>query len=1179
MDKTAIKNFAISARKNLINEIKYQSSLLGITAEGIADPIKKDEGMEIYDIGGVTPYTIYDETIEQRNSLIKRINEKGYETVIEEVAYIWFNRIMAIRFMEVNDYLPTSVRVLSSTTKGKIEPDIVTESPNIDLNFSDVEIEQIYQLKSENKLDKLFKLLFIKQCNNLNEILPELFEETADYTELLLSISFTNENGIVRQLIVNIFEEDFKDQVEIIGWLYQYYISERKDQIININKASIKKEDIPAATQLFTPDWIVKYMVDNSLGRYWIERNPESILKNKLKYYLDEAEQSDELKIKLQDIRNEKISPEKIKFFDPCMGSGHILVYAFAVFVEIYKECGYSAREIPELVLKNNLFGLDIDDRAYQLAYLAIMMVARAHDRHIFEKNISTQICPIIESKLDENLINYISNDDSELEKTLNYINSIFKTAKETGSLIQPNYINFDILESRLDDILNNSKINLSVISIQNVVKEQIIPLLNQSKILSEKYDIIVTNPPYLNKMSKSLKNYTKSHYKNYSKDLFSIFIYRNFKFCKPHGYSALMSPFVWMFLQTYQDLREYIINEKSISSLIQLEYSAFSEATVPICTFVLYNDNLDYKGTYLKLSEFKGGMKIQNQKVLDSVNNHTVDYKYSIQKNNFLMIPGSPIAYWANENLINAFKDGEKLSSFVEPKVGLQTGDNDRFLRYWYEVNNIRIGFGFTSRELAEFSGLKWFPINKGGKFRKWYGNQEYILNWENDGYEMCKFEGSVIRNPSFYFKEGGTWTAISSGAFSVRYFENGFIISNAGMAIYHENKDKLLYTIGFLNSIVNTQILLKSINATLNFNAGDISNLPIIYNNNYNITDIVKSNIKIVRNDWNNFETSWNFISHPLLSSNEGLIEYSYDKWNKITEKMFLELKYNEERLNEIFIKIYNLESELNPKIDESQISIKRANITRDIKSFISYSVGCMFGRYSLDEEGLIFAGGQWNISKYSKFLPDDDNIVPILDTEYFEDDIVGRFVEFVKISFGIDNLEENLDFIAKALKKQGNTSRMIIRNYFLTDFYKDHLRTYKKHPIYWLFDSGKNNGFKALIYMHRYEADTVARVRTDYLHKTQKALETAIASNERIIENSTSTSEKAKVVKSKNILVKQLEETRKYDESLAHIANQKIAIDLDDGVKVNYAKFQGVEVSREGKKTKKIDLLKKI
>ena len=1179
MDKKAIKNFAIESRKKLISEIKYKMGLLGITAEGIADPVRKAEGMEVYDIGAATPHTIYDEAIEQRKSLVKQIKEKGYENVVEEVAYTWFNRIIAIRFMEVNDYLPTRVKVLSSETKEKTEPDIVTKAPNIDLDFTDEEIEHIYQLKIDNKLDELFRLLFIKQCNKLNEILPELFEKTADYTELLLSISFTNEDGIVRHLIDNISEEDFKYQVEIIGWLYQYYNTELKEKTFKELKKGVKisKEKIPAATQLFTPDWIVRYMVENSLGRLWLEGHPNSELKKNWKYYLDEAEQEPEVQIELIKIQEDSknLKPEDIKIIDPAVGSGHILVYAFEVLMQIYTSVGYSEKDATESILKNNLYGLDIDDRAYQLAYFAVMMKARSYSRRILTKNIEPQICAIQESnEISDELINFVADGNLDVENDLKYLKNLFKDSKQFGSIIDVKKCDFDKIKRSLDVCLINQS-NLLKTKFMEEAHQKIIPLLKQAIILSESYEIVVTNPPYMggNGMNKTLNNYLKNHYPNTKKDLFATFIEKGLKLTKKNMFNCMVTMQSWMFLSSFEKMRENIFKSSIITNLLHMENMVMGIAFGTSATVFRKLNLREFRGTYNQI-KLKDITKLQTPIKFPNPENRN-NY---VSAENFSQIPESPIAYWINKNLITAFSKGNRLSSIASPRQGLASGNNDFFVRLWFEVDINQIGFETSSLEEFHNKGFKYALYNKGGKFRKWYGNNEFLIKFDLVNYEKLSNMGNHLPSKKFYFKEGGTWTAISSGAFSVRYFPKGYTFSNAGMAIFGDN-ETLLYLISFLNSNL-TKIFLSIFNEGLNYNQGDIAKLPIIFDKNEseNILKICEKNIQISKLDWDNFEESWDFSKHPLIKYNEKFISESFLNWKIDSESNYNNLKENEEKLNEIFIKIYDLD-DLTPEVPDKAITIRKANLNRDIKSFISYVVGCMLGRYSLDKEGLIYAGGPWNPKNYSKFIPDEDNIIPILDTEYFEDDIVGRFIEFVKVTFGEETLEENLDFIASALKKKGTTSREIIRNYFLTDFYKDHVKTYKKRPIYWQFESGKNNGFKALIYMHRYEPDLVARVRTDYLHKTQKAIETAINQNERIIKNSKNASEKSKAVKTKNKLVKQLEETRKYDEALAHVANQKIEIDLDDGVKVNYAKFQGVEVSKEGKKSKKIDLLKKI
>lgn len=1179
MDKKAIKNFAIESRKKLITEIKYKMGLLGITSEDIVDPVKKAEGMEVYDIGAATPHTIYDEAIEQRKSLVKRIKERGYDNVVEEVAYTWFNRIIAIRFMEVNDYLPTRVRVLSSENPIKTEPDIVTEAPNIDLDFTDAEIEQIYKLKTDNKLDELFRLLFIKQCNKLNEILPELFEKTADYTELLLSISFTNEDGVVRQVIDSINEEDFKEEVEIIGWLYQYYNTELKEKTFKELKKGVKvsKEKIPAVTQLFTPDWIVRYMVENSLGRLWLEGHPASELKKNWKYYLDEAKQEPEVQIELAKIREESknLKPEDIKIIDPAMGSGHILVYAFDVLMQIYTSVGYSEKDATESILKNNLYGLDIDDRAYQLAYFAVMMKARSYNRQILTKNIEPQICAIQESnEITDELIDFMADGDPNIRKDLRYLVETSKDAKEYGSIIDINKkIDYLKLEKSLDNVKKTKKPNLQSLTYQREASSFIKPLLKQSKLLAIKYHAVITNPPYMgsNGMNKKLKKYLKENFPNTKSDLSTVFMEKTLEFCKKRGYISMINIPVWMFLSTYKKLRKDIIISKTFINMLHLGRGIFG-SDFGTTSFVISNCHIkDYIATYRQLYEKKGAVDSVEQKRIWFFEKS--ENKFEIKQESFSRIPGNPVAYWIEEDSINLFSNNNNIYFYATVNEGLKTADNERFIRKWFEVQ-----IGKTN--ITNSNNFKWVKHTKGGEYRKWYGNNEDVLNFENNGFELKNFKKASLSGEENYFKENVTWSRITSSKTSFRFTPEGSIPNMAGLALYSSNPE---YFLAYLNSKIS-YLILNIINPTLNFPPGTIGNVPINFSEKYETTikKLSAENIQIARDDWDSFEISWDFKTHPFINiiTKKDLmsIEKSFKCWRDITKKRFYQTKNNEEKINSIFIEIDKL-SKVTPEISESDITIIKAELNRDIKSFISYAVGCMLGRYSLDNEGLIYAGGQWDPSKYCKFLPDEDNIIPILDTEYFEDDIVGRFVEFVKVTFGEETLEENLDFIASALKKRGNTSREVIRNYFLTDFYKDHVKTYKKRPIYWQFDSGKNNGFKALIYMHRYEPDLVARVRTDYLHKTQKAIETAINQNERIIKNSNSASEKSKAVKAKNKLVKQLEETRKYDEALAHIANQKIEIDLDDGVKVNYAKFQGVEVSKEGKKSKKIDLLKKI
>lgn len=1163
MNKTAIKNFAVWARRKLISEITYKAGLIGINEKGISQPLSISTGnIQFFDIGTGKPNEISDHEIKQRNALVKRIKEKestsdyktAFQFVIEEVAYTWFNRLIAIRFMEVNDYLPSRIRVLSSETLGKSEPDMVTKPFDTDMVFSTYETDRIMKLKQENKLDELFRMLFIKQCNKLNEVLPELFERTADYTELLLTISFTDSDGIVSHLVNDITEEDFTEAVEIIGWMYQYYNEERKNEVINIYKGTVKKEDIPAATQLFTTDWVVRYMVDNSLGRYWIERNPQSKLQEKLEYFVTSKKEQ------IQYI-DEKITPEDLTFFDPCMGSGHILVYAFDVLMEIYRESGYVDRDAAKEIVENNLFGLDIDNRAFQLAYFAIMMKARSYDRRFLTREIEPNVSTIIETNTIAKFTCEGVTNDKEQNDIGEYLIRAYKDAKEIGSLLPIEKYDFKAFTEYLNSITLSGQLTLESDYWFEETMPEMKKIVKQALMMSDKFAVVCTNPPYMNKLEGQLKKFVIEKYNPYKGDLFSVFMYKNFDYCKPNGYSAFMTPFVWMFIKTYEQLRKYVIEQKSISTLVQMEYSAFEEATVPICSFVLKNGKESEKGLYFKLSEFKGGMEVQKQKVLYGLENKTCSYFYETSKEKFSKIPGSPIAYWISDNLLKVFATYPKMSALVPTKKGLDTGDNNKFLRYWHEVSFDK--FGMNYKTSAEFTkdGMKWAPHDKGGEFRRWYGNKEWVINWENNGFELHNSKAN-LRSEKYYFSNAITWGSLSSGKISFRRSDYGAISNTAGSSLYPED-DISLYYLALLNS-KTIQKLVNVVSPTLNYSAGPIGDIPILIHCEENTLELVACNVQISKNDWDSFEASWDFKKHPLLDGNT--VPLAFENWQQEKERRFNQLKANEEELNRIFIEIYSLQDELTPEVEDKDVTVRKADLGRDIKSFISYAVGCMFGRYSLDVGGLSYAGGDWNNSKYTTFIPDKDNCILITDEEYFGDDIVGRFVEFVKCVYGAENLEENIDFIAKALGSKGDTSREIIRNYFIKNFYKDHVKTYQKRPIYWLYDSGKQDGFKALVYMHRYTADTTGIVRVDYLHKMQKIYMSEIDSMIDMAENSNNTREIAQAEKRKEKLVKQLKETKEYDEKIAHLAISRIAIDLDDGVKVNYEK---VQMGQDGKK----------
>lgn len=1191
MNKTAIRKFAEWAREKLIEDIKYKAGTVGITANGIVEKLPQSTSdTYFYDVGTKDYMKISGVEIKQRDALVKAIQTKersyksyqeAFENVIEEVAYTWFNRLIAIRFMEVNDYLPSGVRVLSSENKAKKEPDLVTTPFDTDLEFTSYEQDRIIQLKDDNKLDELFRMLFIKQCNKLHDILPELFEKTDDYSELLLTISFTDPEGIIHHLINDIEDIDFRindemytddgkikadGQVEIIGWLYQYYISKKHDEIVNIYKGKVKKADIPAATQLFTTDWVVRYMVDNSLGRYWIERNPQSKLAEKLEFFV--TPKNGEIQYV-----DEKISPTDLTFFDPCMGSGHILVYAFDVLMEIYREVGYSDRDAALSIVENNLFGMDIDKRAYQLAYFAVMMKARSYNRRALTKDISNNLSVVEESNaIDKFVCNGLTT-DNEQNKIGEYLVEAYRDAQEVGTLQTIEKKDYTRFSAYLNNIESSAgQIDLFTTSWLNDTLPQMVQLTKQAEIMSNKYAVVCTNPPYMNRLEGQLKKFVVDNYKAYSGDLFSVFIYRNFDYCKVDGYSAFMTPFVWLFIKTYEALRTYIIDTKAITTLVQMEYSAFEEATVPICSFVLKNGRATENALCFRLSDFKGGMEVQKQKVLEAIDDKNSGYFFESKQRNFSRIPGNPIAYWVSQQFIDVFDKGIKLGEFSKPRQGMATTNNDKFLRLWYEVRNSNIGFGLENLE-ETVGNKKWFPYNKGGEYRKWYGNNEYVVNFKNKGKEVCDYidatssvnsKGRVI-NREHYFHESITWTMISSSKFGVRYSPQGSIFDIRGSSIFLKG-EKIFYLLGLLASSVVWEIL-KFLSPTISFEVGVVAQIPIIINENQfpNIISDVKSNIQISRADWDSFETSWDFKKHPLICCEEDKVSVAFEMWSKECDERFNLLKANEEELNRIFIDIYGLQDELTPEVEDKDVTVRKADLQRDIKSLISYAVGCMFGRYSLDEDGLVYAGGEWDNSKYDTFIPDEDNCIPITDEEYFEDDIVGLFCAWLKKVYGEDTLEENLDFIANALGNKGKTSREVIRNYFLTDFIKDHIKTYQKRPIYWLFDSGKQNGFKALVYMHRWNADTIGNVRVEYLHRIQRVYEKEITRMQEIIDNSHDNKEISNATKRKEKLQKQIKETKDYDAKIAHLALSRIDIDLDDGVKVNYEKVQ----TADGKK----------
>ena len=1173
MNKTALKNFAIWARKKLISDITYSAGLLAVNENGIGEPLPQSRSdLQLFDIGTKDYAEVKGERISQRNSLVSAIRAKAeeldnykvaFEYIVEEVAYTWFNRMIAIRFMEVNGYLP--IRVLSSES-GKHEPDIVTTPFDAGLEFTGEESGRIYELRDNNRLEELFRMLFIRECNHLHDILPELFEATNDYSELLLSLSYTDKDGVVFHLVNDISEDDFniekEGQVEIIGWMYQYYNTEPKDKVFAALKKNVKitKENIPAATQLFTPHWIVRYMVENSLGRLWIEGHPDDDLRQCWEYYLDEAEQEPQVQAQLEEIRAgcREISPEDIRIIDPCMGSGHILVYAFDMLMQIYSAQGYSERDAAKLIVEKNLWGLDIDRRAYQLAYFAVMMKARQYNRRILTSGIKPNLFVIDDNRaLTPEIIAYIADGDSKIASDLRSISNDLTNAREYGSIINVQPVDFSGLIERIGIIAESDELNLIAMENKRIACEKILPLVKQAQTLSQKYDVVCTNPPYMggSGMNSVLSEYVKRCYSEAKSDLFAALIIKCLEFTKQNGYSSLVTMQSWMFLSSFEEMRTKLLTLNTLTTLMHMENMVMGIAFGTAVSVFRKGAVKGYKGTYnqIKLADIENA----KPKSFPVAGNRFAQ----VSSDNFSKIPGMPVAYWVSEKFADVFKNEKLYKYSISPSQNV-TGNNDRFVRKFWELSNVKVG----GRD-------EWIFYAKGGGFRKWWGNLLDIVNWtptaryiyqHGDGHHA-----SQIINKDYWYRKGITWGLITSSIPSFRVMPEGATFDKGGSTIIVE-REVYNYALGLLNSKVFL-VVAKALNPTLNFQVKDICSLPLVISCLDVINSTVDKCIDISQVDWDSFETSWDFKTHPLLKP-VPLISESFAQWSDECEKRFTQLKSNEEELNRIFIDIYGLQDELTPEVEDKDVTVRRADLTRDIKSLVSYAVGCMFGRYSLDVEGLAYAGGEWDGSKYKTFIPDPDNCIPVTDEEYFRDDIVVRFVDFIRTVYGADTLEENLTFIADALGTRGNTSRERIRNYFLNDFIKDHIKMYQKRPIYWMFDSGKQNGFRALVYMHRWNADTTGNVRVEYLHKLQRIYENEIRQSQDVAETG-SGREVSAAQKRIEKLTKQLKETHDFDEKIAHLALSRIDIDLDDGVKVNYEKVQ------TGDDGKKIEVLTKI
>lgn len=1157
MNTNALKKFAQEARRKLLEQV-----------------------------GAKLEYVLHTDTPELREKadqvqkLREAIQKTSKELIIDKVTYTWFNRLMALRFMDANDYQPIGVRVLTPKD-GFTLPELLDEAKqgHIPEELS-VKNQRIYDLldgkiPSSNAQNEAYKDLLIGACNHLNKVFPFLFERINDYTELLLPDDLTSELSIIQDICDGMSIEDCAE-VEVIGWLYQFYISEKKDEVF-ASKSAIKKEDIPAATQLFTPRWIVEYMVQNTVGKLWLQNKPNSKLRTHMQYFIESPSVTNEDYLKLNSI-------EELTLLDQACGSGHILVYGFDLLYKIYEEEGYNPNEIPELIIKNNLFGFEIDERASQLAGMALMMKARSYNRRFFRKEVEPTILCYKDLVLTKDEYTQAFNQIGiKLSDELNYDLIQMQQATNYGSLINPNTLNEE-LEKILAGIIEKENTSDAFLKYQ---LEQLKITIPQLILLNQKYHCIVDNAPYMGSgnMNKVLGDYVKINYPDSKADLMACFMEAGINMLEPKGFLGMINQHSWMFLSSYEKLREKLIKNVFFDTNLHLGARTFPEIggeVVQNASFTFWNKILLEKGIYFRLVDLNTS-ELKRLATID-VNSNTYSKLYfTANQDDFKRIPGSPIGYWLSENVLNVFKNSLTIKDISEPRAGLQTGDNEKFLRVWSEINFRLLGFDMT-RDEANESNLKWFPYNKGGAFKKWYGNREFVINWHKDGKDLredklfklsigkCLPGNSKPHNSQYYFRESITWSFIGSGTFGVRYSPKGSVYDIAGSSVFPE-KENIKYLCAFLNSKLSFEFL-KVLAPTINFQVGDIKRLPIIFSNeskNEKVIQISTDIIDLVKLEYNSVETSWDFNKNELIRINVQDLEENYDLYQQYWKNKFYQLHKNEEELNRQFIEIYGLEEELTPNVPLQEITILKEetsiengqlvfNADEVFAQFMSYAVGCMFGRYSLDREGLILANQGETLEDYIEkvaltkdkfsFTPDDDNIIPVLDDEWFEDDIVGRFYAFLKASFGTANFEKNLAFIEECLGKD-------VRKYFVKDFYNDHIKRYKKRPIYWMFSSPKGS-FNVLIYMHRYTPDTLNKILNGYLIEYREKLNTRMEHLDHLIVSGSST-EQTKAQKEKDKLKLVLIELQEYErETLRPLAIERINIELDEGVLVNYNKF---------------------
>lgn len=1198
MDKGILQRYSTWAKENLENQIEVSLKALGINDENNIKKAKKVGDVTTIE-GDATSYPA--DLYGKRENIINLISSNGYRNVIEEFAYTWFNRFVALKFMEVHGFLPHGFRVLSDPAGG-IEPEILK---NLNLVKDDLrlDVNLCNEYKQQGKIEELFCHVLIKQCNELARVLPMLFSTDMGYLELLLPTNLLKGETVITRLN-EIPEAAFLEDVEIIGWMYQFYISSKKDAVY-ASKKTITKDTLPAVTQLFTPDWIVRYMAQNSVGRLWLESYPNSSLRSEMKYYVEDAAQTEEVQKKIDEIKYKNVNPEDIRIIEPCCGSGHILVYVFDLLYKMYEERGYQRRDIPTLILKNNLVGLDVDKRAAQLASFSLIMKARSVNNRFFNDQYyeTPHVYELQDSKLLKELeyrkqlkdLNLLNDEETNL---IHYLVDTFEHGKTIGSLLKVKPINFECLDGALEKISKGTVTNLFNIEFLNMGIKRVRELSNLAKVLSAKYDVMITNPPYrpISSMEDVVRDYAAKYYPNSKADMYSMFMETDF--VKHTGFMAMINMHGWMSGTTYKNLRDNLISLKSLVVMLHLGPRAFDSIAgevVQTTSFIFRNIHIsNYRGVYYSLVE--GKSESQKRDMLIKGEN-----RFESVQDEFCKIDGSPFtAYWVSDKLRGNFEIGTPLGDVAFPCQGMATTNNDRFLKLWHEIEINKIKFDAKNEEDTE--DAKWFPYNKGGEFRKWFGNNDYVINFFNHGKEVCDYidshskvnhKGRVI-NRDKYFRQNFTWGALAS-TLSCRYSPAGFIFDTKGSSCFANDESKLLYYLGFMNSVV-AQSILKVLAPTLDFNCGTLARVPIIEKADafQHVEEVVSESISISKEDWDSNEFSWDFKHHfivPLSSDRKeqelsqfakdrmikfGLISWHYDNWVKTCKERFDMLKANEEELNRIFIDIYGLQEELTPEVEDKDVTVRLADKERDIKSLISYLVGIEMGRYSLDADGLAYTGGAWDSTKYVTYQPDDDGIVPIYNGICMEDGLTTKIIELIKQIYGEDTYRQNIDFIAEALGKNNNESSEETLNRYLNDgFYADHLKTYQKRPIYWLFTSGKKAGFKCLIYMHRYNEDTLARINAKYfLPESTRKKNELDELNGKIAH--AEGRDKLRLEKERQNLAAAYNEAIEYGQILDHMANRYISIDLDDGVKVNYAKFQGVEIVTDGGSKVKKDLL---